>query len=447
MTGHDPVAPLREALALSPENVPLRRHVADTLLAHGRPAEAEAEYRAALARAPADMDLQTGLLRAFLQQEKSSAALALVEEMVKRPAVPAEAFVIHARLLAARGEIPAAIAQYRLGVEQDAEVADPGFEAQFGLGAVDADAELVAGRVRGRADAGPEAPDVERPRIAFADVGGMDQLKEEIRLKIIHPLAHPELYRAYGKRIGGGILMYGPPGCGKTHLARATAGEISAGFISVGISDVLDMWIGASERNLHAIFAQARAHAPCVLFFDEVDALGARRSDMVRNAGRQIINQFLAELDGANASNDGVLVLAATNCPWHVDPAFRRPGRFDRVLFVPPPDPPAREQILRILCRDKPAAGVEMATVARKTADFSGADLQAVVDQAVEAKLREALQSGVVRPLATADLLAAAARHRPTTREWFATAKNHALYANEGGMYDDILAHLGIGRR
>ena len=447
MASEDLITPLREALAISPDNLPLRRHLADLLLGHGLPAEAEVEYRTALALAPGDVGLQTGLVRAFLQQRKSSAALAVVEEMVKRPTAPAELFVIHARLLADRGEIPAAVARYRQGVEQDAAVADPAFAEQLGIGAYEADAEVVEGRVRDRDDDGPATPDVERPRISFADVGGMDELKEEIRLKIIHPLNHPDMYRAYGKRIGGGILMYGPPGCGKTHLARATAGEIAAGFISVGISDVLDMWIGSSERNLHAIFEQARVHAPCVLFFDEVDALGARRSDMVRNAGRQIINQFLAELDGANASNEGVLVLAATNCPWHVDPAFRRPGRFDRVLFVPPPDAPAREQILRILCRDKPAAGADMAAVARKTADFSGADLQAVVDQAVEQKLREALNAGVVRPLATADLLAAASRLRPTTREWFATAKNHALYANEGGMYDDILRHLGIGRR
>lgn len=447
MASEDLIAPLREALAISPDNLPLRRHLADLLLGHGLPAEAEVEYRTALALAPGDVGLQTGLVRAFLQQRKSSAALAVVEELVKRPTAPAEVFVILARLLAERGEIPAAIARYRQGIEQDPAAADPGFEERLGIGAATADAEVVEGRVRDRGDDGPATPDVERPPISFADVGGMDELKEEIRLKIIHPLSHPEMYRAYGKRIGGGILMYGPPGCGKTHLARATAGEIAAGFISVGISDVLDMWIGSSERNLHAIFEQARAHAPCVLFFDEVDALGARRSDMVRNAGRQIINQFLAELDGANASNEGVLVLAATNCPWHVDPAFRRPGRFDRVLFVPPPDAPAREQILRILCRDKPAAGADMAAVTRKTADFSGADLQAVVDQAVEQKLREAMKAGVVRPLATADLLAAAARLRPTTREWFATAKNHALYANEGGMYDDILRHLGIGRR
>ena len=443
----DPHQAFREALACSPDNVPLRRLLADSLLAHGLADEAEVEYRRALAMAPADASLQLGLVRTFLRQEKTSAALALVEAMVKRPDGPAEVFVIHARLLAARGEIPAAIAQYRLGIERDPEAADADFEARFGLGAHDDGAEVSEGRVRERGDDAPFSIEVERPRIKFADVGGMEELKEEIRLKIIHPLAHPELYRAYGKRIGGGILMYGPPGCGKTHLARATAGEVDAGFISVGISDILDMWLGSSERNLHDVFEQARASAPCVLFFDEVDALGARRSDMLRSAGRQIINQFLAELDGATASNEGVLVLAATNSPWHVDPAFRRPGRFDRILFVPPPDTEAREQILRILCREKPAAGVDMAAVAKKTADYSGADLGAVVDQAVEGKLREAMKAGTLKPLATADLLAAAARHKPTTREWFATAKNHALYANEGGLYDDILKYLGVNRR
>ena len=433
MAPSDPHEAFREALAHSPDNVPLRRLLADSLLAHGLADEAEVEYRRALVLAPADAHLQLGLVRAFLRQEKSSAALALVEAMVKRPDGPAEAFVIHARLLAARGEIPAAIAQYRLGIERDPDATDADFEARFGLGVHDDGGEVSEGRLRDRGEDGRFGIEVERPRIGFADVGGMDELKEEIRLKIIHPLAHPELYRAYGKRIGGGILMYGPPGCGKTHLARATAGEIKAGFLSVGISDILDMWIGSSERNLHDVFEQARANTPCVLFFDEVDALGARRSDMLRSGGRHIINQFLAEFDGASASNDGVLI--------------RRPGRFDRILFVPPPDTPAREQILGILCRDKPAAGADMAVVAKKTADYSGADLGAVVDQAVEGKLREAMKTGSIKPLSTADLLAAAARHKPTTREWFATAKNHALYSNEGGMYDDILKYLGINRR
>jgi SpoVK/Ycf46/Vps4 family AAA+-type ATPase len=270
----------------------------------------------------------------------------------------------------------------------------------------------------------------------------MEGLKEEIRLKIIYPLQHAEMYKAYGKSIGGGILMYGPPGCGKTHLARATAGEVRAGFVSIGINDVLDMWIGNSERNLHDVFDRARRSTPCVLFFDEVDALGARRSDMRQSAGRHLINQFLSELDGVNTKNDGLLILAATNAPWHVDPAFRRPGRFDRVLFVPPPDRAAREDIVRILLQGKPVDDIDVHAVASKTEQYSGADLKAVVDVAIEAKLQEAMKAGGLKPLGTKDLLKAIKQHRPTTAEWFSTARNHALYANQGGIYDEVLRYL-----
>ena len=238
--------------------------------------------------------------------------------------------------------------------------------------------------------------------------------------------------------------MYGPPGCGKTHLARATAGEIKAGFLSVGLNDVLDMWIGNSEKNLHELFEQARRARPCVLFVDEVAALGASRSDLRHSAARQLINQFLAELDGVQSSNEGVLVLAATNAPWHLDPAFRRPGRFDRILFVPPPDGPARTAILRILCRGKPVREIDYEHLARKADGFSGADLKAVVDLAVEAKLRGALRDGVPKPLATGDLQAAAGSVKPSTREWFATARNYALYSNQGGTYDDVLKYLRL---
>jgi SpoVK/Ycf46/Vps4 family AAA+-type ATPase len=204
------------------------------------------------------------------------------------------------------------------------------------------------------------------------------------------------------------------------------------------------MWIGNSERNLHALFDQARDNKPCVLFFDEVDALGARRSDMQHSGGRHLINQFLAEMDGIASNNDGLLILAATNSPWHLDPAFRRPGRFDRVLFVPPPDAAARAEILRILCRDKPVQDIDYAHLAKKTDQFSGADLKAVLDIAIEGKLREAMKAGVPKPLTTADLQSAAAGLKPTTKEWFATARNHALYANQGGMYDDILKYLKL---
>jgi SpoVK/Ycf46/Vps4 family AAA+-type ATPase len=335
---------------------------------------------------------------------------------------------------------------YKLAIETDADVADAELAAQLGIGASETD-EVSEGRVRAYRDDAPTEMEskIERVKTTFNDVGGMDELKEEIRLKIIYPLEHSDLYAAYGKSAGGGILMYGPPGCGKTHLARATAGEIQAGFIAVGINDVLEMWIGTSERNLHALFEQARENKPCVLFFDEVDALGARRSDMHGGSQRQLINQFLAELDGISSSNDGVLILAATNAPWHLDPAFRRPGRFDRVLFVPPPDKPARASILQILCRGKPGAdSIDFAAVGAKTEHFSGADMKAVVDQAIEAKLAEAIKRGVPTPLTTKDLLAAAKSVKPTTKEWFSTARNHALYANQGGTYDDILKYLNM---
>ena len=170
--------------------------------------------------------------------------------------------------------------------------------------------------------------------------------------------------------------VYCPPGCGKTHLARATAGEIQAEFISVGLNDILDMWIGNSEKNFHQLFDRARRNQPCVLFFDEVDALAASRADLRQSSGKQLINQFLTELDGVQHSNQEVLILAATNAPWHLDTAFRRPGRFDRILLVPPPDAAARATILRIICQGKPLADIDYQFLAQKTEGCSGADLK-----------------------------------------------------------------------
>ena len=214
--------------------------------------------------------------------------------------------------------------------------------------------------------------------------------------------------------------------------------------MSVGINDVLEMWIGNSERNMHRLFETARGNTPCVLFFDEVDALGGGDRTCPAEGARQVINQFLSEMDGLGGSNDGVLILAATNAPWHVDPAFRRPGRFDHVLFVPPPDVAARAAIFRIHCQGKPAESIDFERLAKRSENFSGADLRAAVDVAVEAKLREAMKAGVPKPLTTKDLLAAISALKPTTREWFSTARNYALYANQSGVYDDVLKHMGL---
>ena len=441
----DPLKALREALRLSPDNLPLRKHLAESLLGSGRGEEAVKEFRDALAGRPEDASLKLGLARSYFHLGKNSEALVIVESLIQQNDTPAAAYVLHARLLLRAGDPERAVREYRKAIDLDPSVADAELAGRLGIRASDA-SEVSEGRVRAAATEQAPTPDlaVEQPKISFKDVGGMEALKEEVRMKIIHPLNHPEFYKAYGKAIGGGILMYGPPGCGKTHLARATAGEIKAGFIAVGIHDVLDMWIGQSERNLHELFDQARRSSPCVLFFDEVDALGASRSDLRQSSARQLINQFLSELDGVQASNEGVLILAATNAPWHLDSAFRRPGRFDRILFVPPPDAEARAGILRILLRGKPCGEIDFEQVARKSEHFSGADLKAMVDQAIEAKLRQAIATGNPAPIVTKDLVLGLSKVKPSTREWFASARNYALYSNQGGVYDDILKYLKL---
>lgn len=454
---------LRAALQVSPNNGPLLEHVAETILARGAFAEAEALFKRALAIDTTSIAARLGLAAAFFQLGKHGPALIIAEDMVKQPAPPPRAWLLHARLALHAGEPQLAAREYQKARTADPSLIDASLEQElapylqrppltptkpdprpdFTIPSPDEESEPE------RFPAGELPPpdavfEVEHPQLSFADVGGMEQVKEEVNMKIVLPLRQPELFKAYGKKIGGGILLYGPPGCGKTYLARATAGEVNAGFLAVGISDVLDMWIGQSEKNLHALFEQARAHRPCVLFFDEVDALGANRSDMLKSGGRQIINQFLSELDGVTSSNEGVLILAATNTPWHLDPAFRRPGRFDRILFVPPPDQPARAAILRLLLKGKPVGEIDFDSIAKKTDGYSGADLKAVIDIAVEVKLRDAMRNGSVQPLAAADLLNAIKRHRPTVRDWFETARNHALYANQSGLYDDVLSYLKI---
>jgi SpoVK/Ycf46/Vps4 family AAA+-type ATPase len=165
---------------------------------------------------------------------------------------------------------------------------------------------------------------------------------------------------------------------------------------------------------------------------------------MKQSAGRHLINQFLAEMDGINSSNEGLLILAATNAPWHLDAAFRRPGRFDRIIFVEPPDEAGRASILKVLLKDKPAKEVEIDKIAKISKDFSGADLQSLIDHTVEDKLRESFKTGKIEPISTKDLMNALKRVIPSTKEWFTTARNYALYANESGLYDDILKYLNI---
>jgi AAA+ superfamily predicted ATPase len=289
---------------------------------------------------------------------------------------------------------------------------------------------------------GVPAHDVERPALTLADVGGLSDVKERLQAAFLAPLRNPELRRLYGKSLRGGLLLYGPPGCGKTFIARAVAGELGASFVSVGISDVLDVWIGASEKNLSELFQLARRQAPCVLFFDEVDALGQRRSQTRNSTMRTTVNQFLAELDSVGSDNEGVFVLGATNAPWDVDPALRRPGRFDRTVLVLPPDAAAREEILHYHLRDRPIAGIELSSLVGRTDGFSGADIAHLCESAAEIALMDAVRSGQVRLMGMPDFDAALADLHPSTGPWFDAARSVAMFANEGGAYDDLAAYF-----
>jgi SpoVK/Ycf46/Vps4 family AAA+-type ATPase len=279
-------------------------------------------------------------------------------------------------------------------------------------------------------------------RVTFADVGGLEEVKKAIHKQIVLPFQRPDLYERYGRRAGGGVLLFGPPGCGKTLLARATAGECGLPFFNLRMEDVMDPWYGVSEQHLHAAFAQAREQAPCVLFVDELDALAYARRKQQGSAGRALVDQLLQELDAIGSDNQGMLVLAATNAPWDVDDALKRPGRFDRVVFVPPPDRAARSAILGILLADRPATQVRVDELADDSALFSGADLGAVVERAVDAVIDEALEQGGDVPIRHAHLQRALGDSRPTTVDWLRTARNFVEFANDGGRYDDVLAFL-----
>lgn len=384
MTDSPLIASLLAALAARPDDAVLRLHLARLLLDAGRGPEAVAQIGQVLAAEPAN-----------------AAAL----ELMQRALDPLAAYE-----------------------RELTDIVPPRFAADDRPSPVEGEADRIY--------------DVEAPAVRLADVGGMADVKKRLELAFLGPLRNPELRRLYGKSLRGGLLLYGPPGCGKTFLARAVAGELGAKFLSLSIVDVLDMWIGNSERNLHELFEAARRNAPCVLFLDEIDALGHKRAQLTSSAMRTLSNQLLAELDGVDGNNDGVFVLAATNTPWDVDAALRRPGRLDRVALVLPPDGPARESILRYHLRDRPIANIDLSRLIPGTTDFSGADLAHLCETAAEYAMADSIERGEVRMIEQRDFDRALKEVRPSTGPWFATARNVALFANEGGAYDDLVAYL-----
>ncbi|MDT0200325.1 AAA family ATPase [Nocardioides sp. AE5] len=394
---------LASAVRAAPEDVPLRLHLAGLLIDAGRGTEAVVHLGVALGQQP-DSEQARELMARALQPPQEPAT----------PGAPAP------------GGFDWGSAEEQLG-----DAVPP----MFVDGSEDSGAPL------------PPAYDVERHDLRLADVGGLTEVKKRLHAGFLAPLQNEELRKLYGKSLRGGLLLYGPPGCGKTFLAKAVAGELGAAFLHVSLADVLDMYIGNSERNIKELFATARTSAPCVLFFDELDAIGQRRSQ-VRNSGmRGTVNQLLEELDGVGAENDGVFVLAATNHPWDVDPALRRPGRLDRTLLVLPPDQEAREAIFRTHLRTRPVEKIDVRRLAKATDGYSGADIAHICESAAEIALMDSVETGQVRMIGMADLEAALRDVRPSIGPWLETARNVALYANESGEYDELARFLRKRRR
>lgn len=394
---------LAAAVERSPELAELRLHLATLLVERGRYAEALTHCSAVLAQDASNIRAVT-----LLQQCSAGLAGASAPAAPAAPAEPARGF------------------DWTAAEKEVADIVKPAFVTEPAEAVNENDYDAL-----------------QRTSVRLDDIAGMAEVKKQLELSLLGPIRNPELMKAFKVSARGGLLLYGPPGCGKTYIAKAVSGELGANFYQVGIADVLSRWLGESEHSVRAIFDNARRNAPCVLFFDEVDALGHRRSALSGSAGlRTFVNALLEELDSATSDNDGVYVLGATNAPWDVDAALRRPGRFDRMIFVSLPDVDARAAIMKLHLQDRPVEGINLASVAKRTDGFSGADLAHVCDTATQLAMAESLRSGQVRPVQMSDIDAAVAQIRPSTGPWFETARNVVEFSNRDGTYDDLAKYM-----
>jgi transitional endoplasmic reticulum ATPase len=241
---------------------------------------------------------------------------------------------------------------------------------------------------------------VEVPNVTWEDVGGLENVKRELQETVQYPVEHPEKFEKFGMSPSKGVLFYGPPGCGKTLLAKAIANECQANFISIKGPELLTMWFGESEANVRDVFDKARQSAPCVLFFDELDSIATQRGSSSGDAGGaadRVLNQLLTEMDGMSAKKT-VFIIGATNRPDIIDGALLRPGRLDQLIYIPLPDEPSRLRIFQACLRKSPVSkDIDLVALARYTHGFSGADITEICQRACKYAIRETIEKDLER--------------------------------------------------
>jgi transitional endoplasmic reticulum ATPase len=254
--------------------------------------------------------------------------------------------------------------------------------------------------------------------IRFSDVAGHEEVKEQIRVKLIYPFTHPEQAKKFGVKAGGGILLYGPPGTGKTLLARAVAGEVDAAFYAIKPSEIMSKWVGEAENNISDLFAEARTHERAVIFMDEVEALVPRRGSSGSTVMARVVPQILAELDGFDNKGGALLFIGATNEPWSLDEAILRPGRLDEKVYISLPDKEARLKILELNVKGRPlAADVDLEALVDKLAGNSGADIANICRKACDIPFIESVKTGNERDVCMSDLLTVANQVKPSVSQ------------------------------
>lgn len=451
---------LRQAIEDAPTNVRLWLLFGQTLVSQGELSEARRAFNQALQLAPTDLEARLGIAQVLYREGNLSEAAVRAQCILKTDATFAPAHLLMSRIYLAENDAVKANEHYVTARSISKELADgqlereilrhgrsrpPGGErgdaddrlrlaAGFSMDAEDFEwAEQAENELAGREthsigqddfdlfeedDLGFNIDEFERPKGSFADVAGLEDVKQELLMRLVYPYQYTDLFRAYGKKAGGGVLLYGPPGCGKSLVCRSLAGETKAAFYSLRLHQVLEMYIGCSEKNLNSLFQMARENAPSIIFIDELDALAGHRGETKQNPARSVVNQLLIELDGHDGSNEGVLIIAATSAIANVDSAFLRPGRFDRRILVPLPCLASRAAILRMQARNRPVSGLDYEQLSTMLEDYSGADIAQVFEVAAEDAIRIAMRKKQIEPITMETMEAAIKKVEPSARYW-----------------------------